>query len=255
MKSMTGYGSSEGRVGKGVLFVEIRGVNSRFLDVNCKLPFGMYPLEPRIRNLVQKNIIRGKVDVFAKERANLADTIELHVNENLVKQYKKCLRTINQMMGVKTSSHLLEVVDLKDLVVSKDRPFNAILYWPQIEKVILGAVGKFDSMRKKEGETLKRDQNLRLKNLGRIVAKVRALSDKKIENVRSKKMLEIKSATNDKAAIDKTTAEIVSASDRLDITEEITRLGSHIQQYFDLFHKKGPLEGRLIVCCRRCTGK
>ena len=245
MKSMTGYGSNEGRVGKGVLFVEIRGVNSRFLDINCKLPFSMYPLEPQIKNLIQKRIIRGKIEIFMKERANLADTVELHVNENLVTQYKKCLAMINQMMGVKTSSHLLEVVDLKDLVVARDRPFNAIQYWPQIEKVVLKAISGFDEMRQKEGAALKRDQLGRIKNLAAVINKIRTLSEKKIEKVRSKKMSMIKDSSTDKCVIDKTAAEIISISDRLDITEEITRLSSHIDQYLGLLNKKGAV-GRQI---------
>lgn len=246
MRSMTGYGSHEGPVGKGVLFVEIRGVNSRFLDVNCKFPVSIYPLEPQIRKLIQSHIVRGKIEIFIKERANLADTFEIVVNKELVRQYKKCLAHINDMLGLKTSSHLLEVVDLKELVVSRERPINIGMYWGQIQKVIIKALAKFDAMKKKEGETLKKDQMVRLKYFAHIIHKLEMLSNKRIATAKAKKMLN--NGSNDladKPAMDRRNAEISALSDKMDVTEEITRLKSHIGQYRSLLAKNGAV-GRQI---------
>lgn len=246
MRSMTGYGSHEGPVGKGVLFVEIRGVNSRFLDVNCKFPVSIYPLEPQIRKLIQSHIVRGKIEIFIKERANLADTFEIVVNKELVRQYKKCLAHINDMLGLKTSSHLLEVVDLKELVVSRERPINIGMYWGQIQKVIIKALAKFDAMKKKEGETLKKDQMVRLKYFAHIIHKLETLSNKRIATAKAKKMLN--NGSNDladKPAMDRRNAEISALSDKMDVTEEITRLKSHIGQYRSLLAKNGAV-GRQI---------
>ncbi len=155
---MTGYGSSEGRVGKGVVFVEVRSINSRFLDINCKLPFSMFPIEGRVKKTMQGRMIRGKVEVFMKEKREIAETFELTVNHKLVGQYKKCLNDVNRLIGRKTSSHLLEVMDLKDLVVHRDKRVNIEGYWSPIEKVLNAAVMKCDAMRKKEGFAIERDQ-------------------------------------------------------------------------------------------------
>lgn len=235
---MTGYGSSEGKVGRGLLFAEVRSVNSRFLDINCKLPFSMYPLEPKIKNIIQNNVIRGKVEVFVKERVHLGETVELSVNQALVKQYRKCLGEITQMLGMKASSHLLEVVDLKELVTVKERPLDMHSLWRQIEKVIITAVRKFDSMRIAEGAALKRDQLKRLNDFSRIVSMIEKRCGIRLNEYKKK----VNEHIRDGVASD---AEIANLSDKLDITEELIRLKSHISQYRSLIEKKGAV-GRQI---------
>ena len=245
MKSMTGYGSSEGRVGRGVLFAEIRGVNSRFLDVNCKLPFNMYPLEPRIRNLLQGSITRGKIEIFIKERVSLAETFELEVNHDLVRQYKKCMNSINNMLGLKVSSHLLEVVDLKELVVTRDRPVNTEALWGQIQRVILQAIAKFDGMRRKEGDALRTDQLKRVREFHRIVTKLQSQVIRRADKMRHKMLSEATEAVGERVSQERINIEIGAAIDRMDVTEELTRLKSHIDQYLGLLNKKGAV-GRQI---------
>lgn len=244
MKSMTGYGASEGRVGKGVLFAEIRGVNSRFLDINCKLPPRMYVLEPKIKKFLQNKIVRGKLDVFLKEKTELAESLELRVNETLVKQYKRCLNEISGMLGMKASSHLLEVVDLKELVSFRDKPLNVESLWKQIERVLSLALGKFDSMRKKEGQALKIDQTKRIANLARLTASVSKLSEIRLKS-EHKKVRERIDVMNGATDENRVNCELASLSDKLDITEEITRLKSHISQYRHLIKKEGSV-GRQI---------
>jgi len=238
MKSMTGYGSSEGKVGRGLLFAEIRSVNSRFLDINCKLPFSMYPLEPKIKTIIQNNVIRGKIEVFVKERVHLGETVELSVNQALVRQYKKCLGEITQMLGMKTSSHLLEVVDLKELVTVKERPLDMHSLWRQIEKVIITAVRKYDSMRIAEGAALKRDQLKRLNDFSRIVSMIEKRCGIRLNEYKKR----VNEHIRDGVASD---AEISNLSDKLDVTEELIRLKSHISQYRSLIEKRGAV-GRQI---------
>lgn len=238
MRSMTGYGSFEGRVGNGVVFAEVRSVNSRFLDINCKLPPSMYVLEPKIKKLLQNNIIRGKVDVFIKERVSLAETAELTVNKALVRQYKKCLGEITQMLGLKASSHLLEVVDLKDLVVYRERPLDMDSFWKQISATILKALKKFDDMRVAEGQELKKDQIKRIAELERLVNLIERRSNTRLSECRRRIEDHIRDGTP-------SDAEVNDFSDRLDISEEITRLRSHIKQYRSLINRNGAV-GRQI---------
>lgn len=232
MKSMTGYGSAEGCVGKGVLFAEVRSVNSRFLDVNCKIPFSLYCLESKIKKAVQSRCLRGKIDVFIKERKDIAETLEMKVNTKLVEEYKKCLNQVVKMVGAKVSSHLLEVVDLKDLIVVREKPLNVELFWKQIERVILDALCRHDSMRKKEGEATKRDQTKRLSILAQVCSSI-----EKAMQARQKGIL--KSVTSE------TSSETASTLDKFDVTEELTRLKSHIAQYRVLVHKNGGIGRQL----------
>lgn len=238
MKSMTGYGASDGPVGKGVVFAEVKSVNSRFLDINCKLPTRMFALEPLIKKSLQNKLIRGKVDVFLKERTEVVEAIEFKVNANLVKQYRKCLTHIMSMLGVKTSSHLLEVVDLKDLLVAQDKKVDIQRFWRQIEKVLLRAAGKLDSMRRKEGAATKRDQLMRLKKLESLVGQIERRAIKWLAEYRTK--VEKRMGANGRAD-----TEVAMLSDKADVTEELTRLKSHLGQYRALMAKNGAIGRQL----------
>lgn len=238
MKSMTGYGASEGRVGKGIVFAEVKSVNSRFLDINCKLQTRMFALEPMIKKSLQNKLIRGKVDVFLKERAEVAEVVEFNVNTDLVKQYRKCLNQITSMLGVKTSSHLLEVVDLKDLLIAQEKKVDIGRFWRQIEKILLCAAGKLDSMRRKEGQAIKRDQLMRLKKLEGLVRRIEARAVKWLKEYRAK--IERRMEANGRMDTD-----IALLSDKADVTEEITRLKSHIAQYRALVAKDASIGRQL----------
>lgn len=232
MKSMTGFGSAEGKVGKGVLYAEVRAVNSRFLDINCKIPPNMYVVESKIKKLIQNTTIRGKVDVFLREKVGLADTLELKVNTGLVKQYKNCLNQINGMLGVKVSSHLLEVVDLKELVMFCDKSVDINSFWKQMERVIIQAITKFEVMRKNEGSALKNDQAKRISELEKLVASIRKRTKNKVSEYR-------------KSMEGRLEVEITALIDRIDITEELTRLASHVSQYRSLMNKNGAVGRQL----------
>jgi uncharacterized protein (TIGR00255 family) len=232
MKSMTGYGSAEGRVGKGVLFAEVRSVNSRFLDVNCKIPFSLYCLESKIKKTIQSRCLRGKIDIFIKERKDIAETFEMKVNTKLVEEYKKCLNHVVGIIGSRVSSHLLEVVDLKDLLIIREKPLNAELFWKQIERVILNALLRHDVMRRKEGDAIKRDQLKRLLILERSCSSIG-----KVMHARQKGIM--------KSAVNGSSTEASSVLDKFDVTEELTRLKSHIAQYRSLIRKSGGMGRQL----------
>jgi uncharacterized protein (TIGR00255 family) len=241
---MTGYGSAEGRVGEGAIFAEVRGVNSRYLDVNFKFPPNMYVLEPKVKKLIQNNVIRGKLEVFLKEKRGLGERYEIVANTALVKQYKKCLSHIVKMLGMKQSSHLLEVVDLKDLVIFRDRSVDIESLWRQIEKVIKKALSKFDMMRRKEGLAIKNDQKKRLKLFFGLVQRIdeRSLLKKKENRTR---LIQKAAAISCGVTENQLNEEVGFINDKSDITEEVTRLKSHIAQYRGLLEKHGPV-GRQI---------
>lgn len=245
MKSMTGYGASEGKVGDGVLFVEIKSVNSRFLDVNCKLPPKMNPIESKIRRLVQDNVVRGKVEVFLKDKREFGDPYELCLNWNLARQYKRCLSELTKTLGLEASSHLLEVVDLKELVTFYEKPIAFNRLWGQIEQIIIVALKKFEQMRVKEGSAIKRDQIKRLSLLTRLIGSIEKKSRARTGEYRNK--LRSKILENNCSGLDpqRLESEVAIQTDRTDVTEEIIRLQSHVSQYRSLVTKSGAI-GRQI---------
>lgn len=220
MKSMTGYGVAEGRVGNGTLFVEVRTVNHRYLDIQIKTPHRLNSMEPHIRKLIQDHISRGSVEIFLREKRPISGRFQLDLDMDLAKQYKKCLGELEKTMGIKRVSHLLEVVDLKELINFSEVPVDVDQLHVPIKRMVEKALIILDNMRKKEGKFIARDQVKRLRTLGLSTKRLKGRADK-LARVR---MVEIE--------------EQIPTGD---VSEELTRLESHISQYMETVRKEGPI--------------
>jgi uncharacterized protein YicC (UPF0701 family) len=224
MRSMTGYGASEGKVGKGRVFVEIRTVNHRYCDLQIKLPPKMGVLDPKIRKALQEGIDRGKVDFFLKDRIGIAPDVRLTINEAMVAQYQLVLRRLARMLGQKAPADLLSVVDLKDVVELQEASVSYESFWPQIRRVVLQAIAKLNKMREVEGRFLHQDQIKRVAKLVQLVRQIHKL------------------ATADELRLQN---DVSPMAERVDVAEEITRLQSHLIQYRSTLGAKGAIGRQL----------
>lgn len=224
MRSMTGYGAAEGKVGKGKVFVELRTVNHRYCDLLIKIPPKMGVLDPKIRKLLQGCIDRGKVDFFLKERLGVEPNVQLVINEPLVHQYQSVLRKLSRMAGQKAPRDLLDVVDIKDLLLVQEGEVSYEPLWPQVKRIVDLAVAKLNKMRVTEGRFLNQDQ---VKRVARIALLVRQIQKLATQN-------EVKLHNDDSPM-----------ADRVDVAEEITRLQSHLNQYRGVLNAKGAIGRQL----------
>lgn len=224
MRSMTGFGSAEGKVGKGKVFVEIRTVNHRYCDLQIKIPPKMGVFDPKIRKLLQGCVERGKVDFFMKERVGIEPNVQLAINEPMVRQYQSVLRKLARMLGQKIPDNLLGVVDLKELLVVHDGNISYEPLWPQVKRIADQAVAKLNKMRDTEGKFLFLDQTKRVARIAQMVKHIHKL------------------AIRDEAKLQ---GDDSSMAERVDVAEEITRLESHLSQYRGILSQKGPIGRQL----------
>lgn len=224
MRSMTGYGAAEGKVGKGKVFVEVRSVNHRYCDLQLKIPPKMGALDPRIRKLLQASIDRGKVDFFLKERIGIESNVQLIVNEPLVRKYQSVLRKLSRLLGQKMPDDLLSVVEIKDLLLVQEGSVSYESLWPQMRRIVAQAVAKLNKMREAEGRFLHQDQVRRAGRITRLVKHIQGFA------VHDEAKLQ-----NDDSAL----------ADRVDVAEEITRLKSHLNQYRGVLNAKGAIGRQL----------
>lgn len=226
MRSMTGYGSSEGKVGHGRVFVEVKSVNHRYFDLSVKIPPKFNSVEPHLRDLLKKHIERGRVDFYMKEKRWVAAEKEIVINRELAKKYHACLKDLERTIGESTRKlHLLEVIDIKDLIVLEDSDVDYSVYWKEIQKIIETAVQKMDQMRSKEGAFLLRDQRSRIKKISEHAQKISKCADENYKRQHKKCMEKMQSLQLQQNGF--MSAEL----DKIDISEELTRLRSHVAQY------------------------
>ena len=246
MRSMTGYGTAEGKVGKGRLFVEIKSINHRFSEYNVKIPPRMGVLESHIRRYLQPIFQRGKVDVYFKEKEPLFGGVEVSVDMEMARKYRKLLSRLEKELGVKCGDNFLEIVGLDRILHVKEHEGSYERLWGQIGGLIRRATENVISMQTKEGAHLMRDQEKRLTLIRGLVKKIRSQSarvlDQHFDRVRRKV-----SGGHEGGAVDeqRLQQEVAFLGGRQDIAEELTRLESHAKQYAGLMKKKEPVGRKL----------
>lgn len=243
MRSMTGYGTAEGRVGKGILFIEVKSVNHRFCDISIKQPPKMGVLESYIRKYLQDRYLRGKVDVFVKEKRSLFGDLELQIDIDLAKKYQNMLKRLDRALNLKASDEFLHYVGLDHFVSTKEKEGDYGRLWDQIARLLARACDHVDLMRTREGAHIKQDQQKRIRLIERLVAHIRRRSSVALDRHRER----VRSMVSGGGQVDETRleTEVAYIGGRQDIAEELTRLESHIKQYDSLLKGNGAVGRKL----------
>lgn len=246
MKSMTGYGTAEGRVGRGLLFVEIKTVNHRFSEFSIKIPNRMGVLESRIRKLLAPTFARGKVDVFFKEKEPLFGGISVSIDTDLARRYQHSIRKLRKDLGLPNDGDILSIVSLDRIarVEEKSGPYER--HWGQISNLLQRAASQVIRMQVREGLHILRDQRRRLERVRSLTRRIKQQSDKALD--RHLKRLRRKvggMSEGTQADEQRLQMEVAYLGGRQDIAEELVRLDSHTKQYAELLRLGEPVGRKL----------
>ena len=247
MRSMTGYGTAEGKVGKGRLFVEIKSVNHRFSEMNIKIPPRMGVLESHVRRSLQQAFQRGKVDLFFKEKEPLFGGVDIAVDMELARKYHRLVARVHKELGIRGDDDFLEIVGLDRILHVVEHEGSYERLWGQIEGLVRRATQQVVAMQTKEGAHLMRDQEKRLALVRGLVKKIRTQSARVLDQHFDRVRRKVSGGQEGGAPIDeqRLQQEVAFLGGRQDIAEELTRLESHLKQYGDLMRKKEPVGRKL----------
>lgn len=229
--SMTGFGTGEATSGGSTVSVEVRSVNHRFLDLAFKLPRVLQNREQDIKDLVRTHLARGRVSItMSVESASAGRAVS--INEDALAQYLAQLRDFAKRHGLDEKVSLDALIQLPEVVTVKESEPGEDELWPLVESGLNQALEACMRMRKDEGRALERDLSERMALIARTVTTIEGMAPlvakKQIETMR-KRIAQL--AGDVKVSEDRIAAEIVMLGDRTDITEEITRLKSHLAQF------------------------
>lgn len=236
MRSMTGFGTAEGRVGKGWLFVEVKTINHRFCEVNVKAPPKMGAVETYIKKSLENRYLRGKVDVFVREVRPLLGEAEIKVDTELAKKYQQAFEKLTKELKIKTGQDFFHCVAFDRFVTVREKSGNYGLFLEQIRKILERACAHVDKMRAKEGLFIQKDQKKRLAHIKKLVKSIGKGSDRAMERNEDR----VRKRVNKLGNLDeqRLATEVAYIGGRQDIAEEITRLESHLEQYSKLVLSK-----------------
>jgi len=235
IKSMTGYGHGENQ-GKFHSAVEIRSVNHRFLEVFIRLPKPWFSLEDKIKNYIKGKIIRGRLDVYiSMHEENLP--VDIKIDKFLVNNYYKKLVELKNEIGFEGQVSLSLLSLMPNIFTLEQDPISEDELWESLLPALDEALNNLIKMRTKEGENLWKDLKTRLDIIKNKVELIKARADILPQEYKQKLMQNIQRLASDISFDEvRIETEVVIFAEKSNITEEVVRLESHLNQMQELLN-------------------
>jgi len=247
IKSMTGYGR-ENYIDESLsIDLEIKSVNSRYLDISIRMPNQLNFLEDKLRKTIKNYINRGRVDVFIRSAKKNITKSNISVDLDAAMQMKEKLESIIEHTGIESKVSLQDILRNDDVIIydSSDQDDDTL------EEIIIGTLQKsiqaLDDMRIKEGANLSEVLLDLLSKIEKNTKRIDSLSDNLVVEYKEKLEQSISSLLDSNIQIDdaKLANEVVFYADRADIHEELSRLRSHFGQFKEALKSKKPIGKKL----------
>lgn len=244
IRSMTGFGLAEGASPSGTYRVEIRGVNNRFLELQLRLPKFAANLESRVKKEISSIISRGSVTVLISCDREEGDS-KLAWDKKSVDSYMQIFNEINKSYKLDSKITLSDLLHFSDFIKSETGAFDEDVLWKHLKPVLVESVAAFQKARETEGAFIIKDLKKILKEITKSLiqiekrAPVRIVEYAKILGDRIQKLIE------NPPEPQRLQTEIAIFADRLDISEECTRLRAHLAKFSEDFELDEPVGKRM----------
>ncbi len=242
MKSMTGFAVASRKVGVERVDLTIRSLNSRNLDVRVSLPVALAPVEPIIRQQIEKVISRGRVDVHIKwEHPHLPErALDLNRILLLKKQMDKIFKVLGDNDGC--PPHIL--FQFKDFILHDEisSPSPAVVE-TIVEKLLPVALRKLLRYRQQEGQRMQREVKVLLKDIEVAVTRMKKAAESHMRLARKRFAESVATLTgvNDEALRKKIEVEVATVLTKRDVNEELVRMRAHIKAFKSAMKRRGPV--------------
>lgn len=225
IRSMTGYGKASATLPAGMVTVEIRSLNSKFLDLNLRLPRLLQDKEYAIRNLVTTLLERGKITLHIQIESTGVER-ETLINASLFKAYHREMSALCEELNLSQQGLAEAILRIPDVAAGEGSA--EISWWSDLEKLIKAAIEQFNLFREEEGRKTGEDM---LQSVARIEADLAAVAPFegiRIENIKNriKAGLEL-FVEQEKIDMNRLEQELVYYLEKLDVSEEKQRLAQH----------------------------
>jgi uncharacterized protein (TIGR00255 family) len=243
---MTGYGRGE-TDHRGTKFsVELNSVNRKQSDIVISLPRDLTELEPRIRQAINENISRGRTNVIVTFHGGANGTRSLALDIELARSYHEAMRGLQKELNAPGEITINTVLQAPGVMRAPEQVLNVEDAWPAVDRALRAALADLIKMREREGKHLAKDLIHRLKEIRKKLKEARALHPDVVKKYRAALLDRIQKAglpiaTDDERLL----KEISFFADRSDVSEELTRLESHLAQFAHHLRKNEPV-GRTL---------
>ncbi len=227
IQSMTGYASQESHTENGVLQVELRSVNQRYLEVQPKLDESCRHLETQVREMLKAKLSRGKIECRVYLAKASIDVTDVQLNSKALQQIATSVKTASTYFPETQAVDVLEVLRMPGVLMTGE--LNQEILAKDLQVTLDSVVADLVAARSREGEKLKAVLLARLSEIETLVKAVKPKLPEMVKAYRDKLHTKLQEAqqTHDDERIRQ---EITLYTQRIDVDEELTRLTAHVAE-------------------------
>jgi uncharacterized protein (TIGR00255 family) len=242
IKSMTAFARSELSGEDVSVSLEIRGYNSRYLDLAIKIPPIFTAIEDKLRRILTEKISRGRIElkVVIQDASELSETFS--INEVLAQSYFNTLTQLKSSLNIEADIPLELVAKKNGVIESYEHELNTEKIWKVVQGCLDKLLDEFDAMKTVEGQALETDLSSRLTFIEDCINQIENQAVGMLAYYQEKLRERINSLTNGVVEIDpvRIAQESALLADRSDISEEIIRGRSHLAQFRQIMGALSP---------------
>ncbi len=247
--SMTGYGKGKAENSSFSVEVEIKSINSRYLDIFLKLPSNLISKDIELRELIKNKISRGKLSVSIQVKQNRNDNLSI-IDKEKLNDLVVLIKSIKKAAKIDEKIKISHFLDNKEMFLSDnfdvpEEEFNVI------REALNAALAELKKMKKNEGRELAKDLHKRIDNIGSKLSFIEGEAEKSVKvnfdkfKERMKLLIEDTASYNDRLEL-----ELAVIAERADITEECIRLRSHLKFFLESIDKDEEPGRKLNFLCQ-----
>jgi len=242
IQSMTGHGRSQSKTGNNRMEVDLRSTNHKFSEISVKLPKPLSFLENQVKKRLQQRFSRGRVDLSVTLNGSEEHGRRLEMDLDLARQYRRLLLQLKSRLGVEGDVDLALLSNFRNIITVAEKPSGDKRVVQVFFKLLNEAVDRLERMRKKEGKALAADLGRRLGRIRKAVQEIQKRVPQVVVIYRQQLQSRIRQLTEgvplDSRRLEQ---EVALFATRCDISEEMTRLESHLSQFGDMLRKPGAI--------------
>lgn len=246
IKSMTGFGIAEAQNDNITVEVEIKTLNSKFLDLSLKLPKVLNAKEIEVRNLITQMLIRGKASVSIKISEKNKQLALPNIDQELFAAYLEKLSELEELNGRKFHDIMKMSLEAPEIIKYEDDQLTEEDQHLIIE-TLKNALEKCNEFREAEGKTVSDLLASYINTISEKLVKAKEIEPKRMEKIRTRLQNNIKELTQsvdyDQERLEQ---ELIYYSEKLDVNEEVERLAIHLKYFIDSLKSKAESHGKKL---------
>lgn len=247
IKSMTAYAKTEQKIETLSVSIEIRSYNSRHLDIALRLTHGYFPLEEKIKKLIAEHVNRGRLEITVGIKDEAENAAAYEIDFSRARAYHRALLTLQKALSIETPLKMENLLNGSGLLKPVESEKDLDGCWQVVHDALVESLEQLETMRVREGEFIARDFTQRLGLIEKNLAGIKTLAQGLLEMYRDRLNERIQTLTKGIVTLEpeRIAQEAALMADRSDISEELVRVESHLQQYRNFMADSEPAGRKL----------